>query len=101
MSVGSDPDGGYMVTPAIGSIINGVLFETSRMRAIANIETISSDAIEYRRDEASSRLGASRRPETGTPKAGMQRIPVHELLRQSEGDAEAAGGQCLERRDLA
>jgi hypothetical protein len=31
----------------------------------------------------------------------MQRIPVHELLRQSEGDAEAAGGQCLERRGLA
>jgi HK97 family phage major capsid protein len=83
MSVGSDPDGGYMVTPAIGTIINGVQFETSPMRAIANIETISSDAIEYPRDDDEASAGwvgeQEDRPETGTPKAGMQRIPVHEL----------------------
>src|SRR4029077_14867924 len=83
MNVGSDPDGGYMVTPSIGAIINGVQFETSPMRAIANIETISSDAIEYPRDddEAAAGWGGEQegRPETGTPKVGMQRIPVHEL----------------------
>lgn len=83
MSVGSDPDGGYMVTPTIGSIINGVNFETSPMRAIANIETISSDAIEYPRDDDEASCGwvgeQEDRTETNTPKAGMQRIPVHEL----------------------
>ena len=72
-----------MVTPAIGTIINGVQFETSPMRAIANIETISSDAIEYPRDDDEASAGwvgeQEDRPETGTPKAGMQRIPVHEL----------------------
>jgi HK97 family phage major capsid protein len=83
MSVGSDPDGGYMVTPTVGQIINGVQFETSPMRAVANIETISSDAIEYPRDDDEAAAGwvgeQEDRPETGTPKAGMQRIPVHEL----------------------
>jgi HK97 family phage major capsid protein len=56
MSVGSDPDGGYMVTPTIGQIITGVQFETSPMRAVANIETISSDAFEAPRadDEAAA-----------------------------------------------
>ena len=72
-----------MVTPAIGTIINGVQFETSPMRAIANIETISPDAIEYPRDDDEASAGwvgeQEDRPETGTPKAGMQRIPVHEL----------------------
>jgi len=83
MNVGSDPDGGYMVTPSIGAIINGVQFETSPMRAIANIETISSDAIEYPRDDDEAAAGwvgeQEDRTETGTPKVGMQRIPVHEL----------------------
>ena len=64
MSVGSDPDGGYMVTPAIGTIINGVQFETSPMRAIANIETISSDAIEY---PTKSRPAAARRRAAPAP----------------------------------
>lgn len=83
MSVGSDPDGGYTVTPTIGAIIQGVQFETSPMRAIANIETISSDAIEYPRDDDQASVGwvgeQEDRPATATPQAGMQRIPVHEL----------------------
>jgi HK97 family phage major capsid protein len=83
MSVGSDPDGGYMVTPTIGSIIQGVNFETSPLRAIANIETISSDAIEYPRDDDQASCGwvgeQEDRPATNTPQVGMQRIPVHEL----------------------
>lgn len=83
MSVGSDPDGGYFVTPAIGNIITGVVFETSPLRAIANIETISSDAIEYPRDDDEASAGwvgeQETRTETVTPKAGMQRVPVHEL----------------------
>ncbi|ODM71687.1 phage major capsid protein [Bradyrhizobium elkanii] len=83
MSVGSDPDGGYMVTPTIGQIMNGVNFETSPMRQVANIETISSDGIEYPRDDDEAAAGwvgeQEDRNETGTPKAGMQRIPVHEL----------------------
>ena len=60
MSVGSDPDGGYMVTPTIGQIITGVQFETSPMRAVANIETISSDAFEAPRDDDEAACGLGR-----------------------------------------
>jgi HK97 family phage major capsid protein len=51
ISVGSDPDGGYMVTPAVGQIITGVQFETSPMRAV--------DAARHRRqgDAAEGRRG--------------------------------------------
>lgn len=83
MTVGSDPDGGYMVTPTIGSIITGVVFETSPLRSVANVETISSDAIEYPRDDDQASCGwvgeQEDRPATNTPQVGMQRIPVHEL----------------------
>jgi HK97 family phage major capsid protein len=92
MSVGSDPDGGYMVTPAIGSIINGVHFETSPMRAIANIETISSDAIEYTRDDDESFRRLGRR--AGGSARDRRRHAAHSGARalcQSEGDEAARG----------
>ncbi|MDR3474439.1 MAG: phage major capsid protein [Devosia sp.] len=83
MSVGSDPDGGWHVTPAIGTTITGVNFETSPMRAVSNVENISTDAIEYPRDDDEASVGwvgeQEDRPATGTPMGGMQRIPVHEL----------------------
>ncbi len=83
MSVGADPDGGWHVTPAVGGTITGVNFETSPMRAIANVENISTDAIEYPRDDDEASVGwvgeQEDRPATNTPMGGMQRIPVHEL----------------------
>jgi HK97 family phage major capsid protein len=83
MAVGSDPDGGYFVTPQVGNIITGVVFETSPMRQIATVETISTDAIEYPRDDDEASAGwvgeQESRTDTNTPKAGLQRIPVHEL----------------------
>src|SRR5262249_8340508 len=101
MSVGSDPDGGYMVTPAIGTIINGVQFETSPMRAIANIETISSDAIDYPPPRRRSLRRVGRRAGgSARDRHAESRHAAHSRARalcQSEGDAEAAGGQRLER----
>jgi len=83
MSVGSDPDGGYMVTPTIGQIITGVQFESSPIRQLADVQTISSDAYEAPRDDDEAAAGwvgeQEDRTETGTPKVGIQRIPVHEL----------------------
>src|SRR3954469_15408690 len=46
LSVGSDPDGGYLVTPTMSSKIVQAIFETSPMRQVASVETISSDALE-------------------------------------------------------
>jgi len=42
LSVGSDPDGGYTVTPEMSNRIVSRQFETSPLRQVANVETISS-----------------------------------------------------------
>ncbi len=83
LSVDSDPQGGYWVEEDMSSQIITKIFETSPMRTIASIETISSDALEMPEDinEADAGWVSERgaRTETTSPKIGMRRIPVHEL----------------------
>jgi HK97 family phage major capsid protein len=83
LSVGSDPDGGYVVNPDMSGRIVQKVFETSPMRAYASIQVISSDALEglYDLGEASSGwVGETEaRGDTNTPQIGKWRIPVHEL----------------------
>jgi HK97 family phage major capsid protein len=59
------------------------VYETSPMRNIATVQTISSDALEIPEDlnEADSGWTSERsaRTETSTPQIGVRRIPVHEL----------------------
>lgn len=83
LSVGSDPNGGYVVHPDMSGRVVNFVFETSPMRAYASIQTISTDALEglYDLDEAASGWveETASRPETDTPDLGKWRIPVHEL----------------------
>lgn len=82
LSVGSDPDGGYWVTPDTSGRIVELIYESSPMRQVANIETVGTDALEgdLDLDEAGSGWVGEReaRPETTTPGIGEYRIPVHE-----------------------
>ena len=83
LSVGSDPDGGYLVKPDTSGRIVSKVFETSPMRQYASVQTIGTDALEgtYDLDEAAAgwvnETGA--RTETNTPQVGAWRIPVHEI----------------------
>ena len=83
LSVGTDPDGGYVVHPDMSGRIVQKVFETSPMRAYASVQVISSDALEglFDLNEASSGwVGETdARSETNTPELGKWRIPVHEL----------------------
>jgi len=83
LSVGTDPDGGYVVNPDLSGRIVMKVFESSPMRAYASIQVISSDALEglFDLNEASSGwVGETdSRPETNTPQLGKWRIPAHEL----------------------
>jgi HK97 family phage major capsid protein len=83
LSVGTDPDGGYVVNPDLSGRIVMKVFETSPMRAYASIQVISSDALEglFDLNEASSGwVGETdSRAETNTPQLGKWRIPAHEL----------------------
>lgn len=83
LQVGSDPDGGYLVTPERSARIVAKMYETSPMRRLANVDTISSDALEgiIDNDEAGagwvSEMGA--RDETDNPQLGQWRIALDEV----------------------
>lgn len=86
LSAGSDPDGGYLLpTPTVGRIVKRV-YEQSTMRQLANVVTISTDALEgiVDNDEADagwvSEMGA--RNDTDTPQVGKYRIEAHEMYAQ-------------------
>ncbi len=83
LSVGTDPDGGYVVNPDLSGRIVMKVFESSPMRAYASVQVISSDALEglFDLNEASSGwVGETdSRAETNTPQLGKWRIPAHEL----------------------
>lgn len=83
LSVGSGPDGGYLVTPDSSGRMIKRIFETSPMRSYANIQTIAKDSLEglYDVDEASfGWVGETEgRPNTNTPKVERWSIPVHEM----------------------
>lgn len=83
MSAGSDPDGGYLLpAPTVGRMVKRV-YEQSVMRQLANVVTISTDALEgiVDNDEADagwvSEIGT--RNDTDTPQVGKYRIEAHEM----------------------
>lgn len=86
LSVGTDADGGYLVPENISETIIRIVNESSPLRALARIETISSDSIDLIEDTGD--FGASWTTETGTvsetttPSLGKHNIAVHEMYAQ-------------------
>lgn len=83
LSVGRDPDGGYLVPAEMSNTFVQRIFETSPMRQVSRVQSINSDAWEQPLDTNDATSGGwvaekASRPTTGTPEIGMQRIPVHE-----------------------
>jgi len=82
MEVGSDPAGGYTVTPDMSGRILKKIFDTSPARKLFSAVTIGTDAIEGlidRDDLDTGWVGEKQaRPETGTPELGKWRIDVNE-----------------------
>ena len=83
LSVGSDPEAGYLVTPRMSETIVATVFETSPVRAVAAAETISSDSLEMLVDKDEAAAGwvgeAEARPETDAPDLAKVVIPAHEI----------------------
>lgn len=80
MSVGSDPDGGYFVTPDVTGRIVKKVYESSPVRQYANVQTISTDALEGIEDLGEAGAGYagehSTSGNTDTPQVGKWKIPV-------------------------
>jgi HK97 family phage major capsid protein len=84
MMVGSEPDGGYLVTPALSSRINAKLFDISPLGRLARRERITTgDAFEEPQD--TDDIGATWAGETTTRPASTTaqlkglRVPVDEI----------------------
>lgn len=86
MSVGSDPDGGYLVpAPTVGHIVAKV-YEQSVIRQLASVQTISTNELEGIVDNDEAEAGwvaeMDARNDTGTPQVGKYRIEAHEMYAQ-------------------
>lgn len=83
LSSQQDADGGYWVTSGMSDKVISKVFETSPMRNVATVETISSDALEIPNDLSEANAAwtteEGARSETNTPTIGIVTIPVHEL----------------------
>lgn len=83
LSVGSDPDGGYLVPPEVGQRIVHELAEVSILRRLSQVMIIASDAVEMLIDKGRADVGwvgeRQNRDETKTPQLAHKRIPVHEM----------------------
>ncbi len=83
LSVGQDADGGFWAPTEMSNDVKTRMFETSDVRSVANVISISGGAIEFPTDTNESTSGGwvaekDARPETNTPKVGKQKIEAHE-----------------------
>ncbi len=83
LSVGSEADGGLWVPTQQSNQMIKRIFDTSPMRQVASVLSITTDSIEYPTDTNDATSGGwvgeyDTRPETATPKVGSQTITVNE-----------------------
>lgn len=83
MSVGSESDGGVWVTGQMMTTVIKRLFETSPIRSIAEVITITTDSVTWPNDTNDGTSGGwvgetATRGETNTPQVGDQTIYVRE-----------------------
>jgi HK97 family phage major capsid protein len=83
LSVGSDPDGGYLVPQIVSDRIGRELADLCPIRALASIITISSSAVDLLIDKDKAEVGwaseVEERQETRTSNLAKIHIPVHEM----------------------
>jgi HK97 family phage major capsid protein len=84
LSVGSDPDGGYITSPVLSNTWTKKIFDASPMRRLARVETITigdcwEEPVDYS-DIGVTWVGERQgRPATDTPQLGNLKVPVNEV----------------------
>jgi len=89
MQVGSDPDGGYWVPTQKMTEVIARLYETSDMRSISNVISITGDSVEWPNKASQAASGGwvgetTARVATGTPTTGTQTIYAREQYAMPE-----------------
>lgn len=82
LRVNTDTDAGFLVLPEFGGIMKTQIFETSPIRAYADVVTIASDSLEWVDDYDQPTSGwvseTGARTGTLTPSVAKRIIPTHE-----------------------
>lgn len=89
LSVGTDANGGYLVPNQLADLIVQIVNESSPMRSLATVETISSDSLDIIEDvtDANAAWGDEttvRSAETTSPTLGRNTIDTFELYAQPQ-----------------
>lgn len=84
MSVGNDPNGGYLVLPALSNSMATKIFDQSPMKRLARVETIDSgdsweEVIDKDEPDAEWVAETQSRSETDTPEVGKHVVSLHEI----------------------
>ncbi len=86
LSVASDPNGGYLVMPTMGGVIQTKVYESSPIRQLADVIVVGTDSYEVILDNdeaASGWVGETQaRNDTNNPTLGKLVIPVNEMYAQ-------------------
>lgn len=86
LSLGNDGNGGFLAPTEFGAMIQGRIFETSPVRTVASVMTMSASEISFVLDDDEPDADwvgeASSRADTNTPQVGQVIIPAHELFAQ-------------------
>lgn len=86
LSVGTDADGGYLVTSQMSERIMATIKESSPIRALARVETISSDSLDLIEDTGEMAAAwvaeTADREDTNTAQIGRNSIDTHEMYAQ-------------------
>ena len=84
MSVGSDPNGGYLVLPALSQSMSTKIFDQSPIKRLARVETITAgdsweEIIDKDEPDAEWVGETAARSETDTPEVGSHKVTLHEI----------------------
>lgn len=83
LAVNINQDGGFLVLPTFGGVVNTRVFESSPIRQLANVVPITSDRYELVLDNDEANAGwvgeVEARPETTTPTIDLKSINMHEI----------------------
>ena len=83
LSVGVDPNGGYLVMPEIGGVVEEFVFESSPIRQLASVQVIGTDSYQVITDNDEAAAGwvgeTDTRSATNTPVLGKIEIAVNEM----------------------
>lgn len=83
LNTANGPDGGYLVTPEFGGIVQTFVYESSPIRQLATVTTVGTDMLEVVIDNGEATSGwvgeTESRAETNTPTLNKLAIPVNEL----------------------